>query len=243
MTRHLVTSLLILTASGTASADFVPTVLDTFGGSGSYTIARDGTVSSGAGNIAGANWAGFGASTGTKALQGSFNAASTGYESSSVFGSMNQTGGVLALGLVVPAGAELAGGGASASNVRIAYTGSFDLSGKGGSFFFHLASTSALDASLGIGIVSGGVQYAAVVATGQSGPRYLEIAFGSLMSSSGVGYTGDGSNVSAVFVGIAANASLTSGRTADLAEFGVVPTPGAAALLGTACLALRRRRR
>lgn len=243
MTRHLVTTLLALTASGAASADFVPTVLDTFAGSGSYTIARDGAISAGGGNIAGANWAGFGASTGNKALQGGFNSASTGYDASSVYGSMSEAGGTLSLGLVVPTGALLAGGGTSASNVRVAYTGSFDLSGKGGLFFFHFASTSALDTAIGIAITSGGVQYATAVASGQSGPRYIEIAFSSLMSATGIGYSGDGSNISAVMVGVAADTGITSGRTAQLAEFGVVPTPGAAALLGAAGLVPRRRRR
>lgn len=243
MTRHLVTSLVLLGTASTAAADFVPMVLDQFDGSVSHTVTRDLAYSAGAGNIAGANWAGFGATTGTKSFLGTFNASSTGYASNTVFGSMAQAGGALALDLLVPIGATLAGGGTAASNARVAYSGSFDLSGKGGYFYFHLASTSATDASLGVAILSGGTLYAAVVATGPSGPRYVEIAFTSLMSATGVAYTGTGSSVSQVVIGLAANTAVGSGRSAALYEFGVVPTPASAALLCIAAIMPRRRRR
>lgn len=243
MTRHLVTTLVLLGTASTAAADFVPTVLDQFDGAVGHTVTRDLAYSAGSGNIAGANWTGFGASTGTKSFLGTFNASSTGYASNTVFGSMTQSGGALALDLLVPSGATLAGGGSAASNARVVYSGAFDLSGKGGRFYFHIASTSATDASLGVAILSGGTLYAAVVATGPSGPRYVEIAFTSLMTATGVAYTGSGSSVSQVVIGLAANTAVTSGRSGSLFEFGVVPAPATAALLALTALAPRRRRR
>lgn len=243
MTRHLVTTLVLLGPVSAAMGDFAPTVLDQFDGSGSYSVTRDLAYSAGADNIAGANWAGFGAATGNKSFLGTFNAASAGYASNTVFGTMSQSAGALSLGLVVPAGSTLAGGGTAASNVRVAYTGSFDLSGKGGRFYFHIASTSTLDSSLGVAILSGGTLYAATVATGPSGPRYVEIAFTSLMSATGVSYTGSGTSVAAVMIGLAANTAITSDRSAGLHEFGVVPTPAGAALFGIAAIMPARRRR
>lgn len=242
MTRSLVTTLAMFASWQAAHADFAPTVLDRFDGLGSYTVTRDLTYSAGSDNIAGADWTGFGATSGTKAFHGTFNAASTGYAASTIFGSMSQSGGALTLDLLVPSGATLAGGGATTSNTRVTYTGAFDLSGKGGRFYFHLASTTALDASLGIAITSGGTMYAAVVATGPVGPRYVEVAFQSLTTSTGVAYAGDGSGIGSVAIGLGANTNLSGSRSGGLYEFGVVPTPATAALLGAGLLAARRRR-
>jgi len=243
VTRSLVTTLVLLASSHAAHADFAPTVLDRFDGSVSHTVTRDLGYSGGAGDIAGAIWTGFGVSTGTKSFRANIDASSTGYAADTVFGSMQQTGGALRLGLSVPAGAVLAGGGSTPTNARVTYAGSFDLSGKGGSFFFHIASTSATDTSLGIAILSGGTAYASVVASGSSGPRYVELAFTMLRSASGAAYAGDGSAISEISLGFAANTSISGDRTAGLYEFGVVPTPATAALLGAALLAPLRRRR
>lgn len=243
MNRSLAAIFALLSSAQAVHADFVPIVLDQFDGNASYSVTRDLGYSSGAGDIAGANWAGFGAASGTKAFRASFDAGSTGYASNTVFGSMQQSDGALRLGLAVPTGAVLASGGASPSNVRVTYAGSFDLSGKGGRFYFHLASTSAPDSSLGVGILSEGIWYVGTVATGPAGPRYLEIAFDSLLSATGSAYAGNGAAVNMVAIGLMADTSISSDRSAQLSEFGVVPTPATAALLGAAFVAHRRRRR
>lgn len=243
MQRQLIASLTFLATAATASADFTPTFLDRFDGSVNHTVTQAGAYSGGAESIGGALWSGFGAATGDKAFHGNFDATSTGYDASTVFATMGQSGGLLSLGLVVPTGSVLGGGGSSPSASRVVYSGAFDLSGKGGYFFFNFAAATASDAPLEIGITSAGVEYTAVVATVPSGPRYRELAFSALVSSAGAAFAGDGSAVTSVFLSLSATVDLGSGRNASLSDFGVIPTPATAALLGAALLTPLRRRR
>jgi len=242
MQRRLIASLTLMATAATASAEFTPTVLDRFDGSVNHTVTKAGAYSGGADNIGGALWSGFGAATGNKAFQGHFDATSTGYDAATVFATMGQSGGLLSLGLVVPTGAVLGGGGSSPSAARVVYSGAFDLSGKGGFFFFNFGAVTAADAPLMIGITSGGIEYTAVVATVPNGPRYLELAFSALVSSAGTAFGGDGSAVTSVFLALSVSADPVKSRNASLSDFGVVPTPATAALLGAALLAPMRRR-
>jgi hypothetical protein len=243
MQRKLIASLTFLATAATASAEFTPTVLDRFDGSVNHTMTKAGAYSGGADNVGGALWSGFGATTGNKAFHGNFDATSTGYDAATVFATMAQSGGMLSLGLVVPTGSVLGGGGTSPSSARVVYSGAFDFSDKGGFFFFNFAAATAADAPLVIGVTSGGIEYTAVVATVSNGPRYLELAFSALVSSAGAAFAGDGSAVTSVFLSLSATADLGSSRNAALSDFGVVPTPATAALLGAALLAPMRRRR
>lgn len=245
MQRSCLAALAAVVLASAARADFTPTVLDQFSGSVGHTLTTGGTFSFGAGNIAGANWAGFGAAGGTKSFGGDWSAESTGYGPETVFASMAEAGGFLALGLIVPTGGTLDSGSIPPTNARVDYTGAFDLSGKGGSFYFTFASVSGPGSGtvLRISITAASVAYSADVAVNATGPRHKELAFGALRSSGGAFYTGNGSNLSAVSIALVATGNLDANRTASLSEFGIIPTPASAALLGAAGILARRRRR
>lgn len=243
MLRPVAAVLVLVTAASSASAEFVPTVLDRFDGVVAHTAVQDGGYSPGADNIAGAIWQGFGATGGMKSFRATYGAESTGYSPNSVFASMGQSGGMLSLGLVVPAGNLLSGGGSDPASARLVYSGAFDLSGKGGVFYFSFAAASASDAPLLVGITQGGVEYTAVVATVPNGPRHVELGFSSLVSTSGAAFAGDGSGVTHVFLASVATADITSNRTASLSEFGIVPAPATMALLPLVVFGRGARRR
>jgi len=245
---HLVSNLVIgavaaVASVGSASASVF--VLDSFNFDSTATL----TVAAAQGGdfplSPAPDWGNWGA-TGTKVIAGAAPAVSGQPAQNHIFATATQSGGTVTMGVNTAPSAGTIGTSPNPS-VSYRYTGSFDLSGKGDVFYFDGLADDPTNGKWLIRVnvgSGGGTNYDAIISdvgTLVNG-RYF-VNFSQLMAGTSAWTTSYGS-VNRVLVGLKTSSDIVnSSISGSMGEFGIIPAPGAMALLGAAGLVGSRRRR
>lgn len=191
------------------------------------------------------DWSDWGA-TGTKRIAGAAPAVTGQPAQNFVFATATQAAGTVTMGVNTAPNAGTIGTSANPS-VSYRYDGAFNFSGKGDTFYFDDLANDPSNGKWMIRVVVGpgtGTAYEAIISdVGTLVNGRYTVNFSQLMNGTNSWTTGY-DNVIRVLVGLkTSTAVVNSSISGSMGEFGIIPAPGAVALLGMAGLVGSRRRR
>jgi len=229
--------------AGSANAAFVAKALDTFGTDSSAGLQVNATRTGDSLSLA--NWTNWGALGGTKQIGGAAPFVPGQPAQSYVFATAVQSSGAVTMAInTAPNAGTIAIGLNGNVNVSYRYTGTFDLSGAGDAFYFDDLANAPSNGKWTIQATSGGTRYSAIVSNvGTQVNGRWHVNFSQLQNGA-TAWTSGYNSVTAVTIGLTLSSDIVNSSTsASIGEFGLIPAPGAIALLGAAGLIGARRRR
>jgi len=233
--------------AGSANAAVTTYVLDSFNTNSTAGLAVNAT-STGDNLSIGFNWTNWGHSSASnsKTIRGQAPAITGQPAQTYVFATATQAAGSVTMSVNTSPNNGTIGTGPNPS-VRYRYeaaSGTFDLSGKGNVFYFDGLTNDVSNGKWMVRVAIGSTNYDAIISdVGTLVNGRYHVNFSSLMAGSTAWTTGY-NNVARVLIGLKASSNIVnSSISGSMGEFGIIPAPGAIALLGAAGLVGARRRR
>jgi hypothetical protein len=230
--------------AGSANAAITTSVLDSFNTDSTAGLQVNATRT-GDTLSPSPGWTNFGALTGTKQIAGAAPAISGQPAQTYVFATATQSGGAVTMGVNTAPNAGTIGIPPNGNlSVSYRYDGSFNLSSMGNAFYFDALANDPSNGKWAIQVTSGGTRFSAVISevgTQVNGRWHVNF---SQLTNGATAWTAGYNSVTRLTLGLSITSNIVnSSISGSMGEFGLIPAPGAIALLGAAGLIGARRRR
>jgi len=234
-----------MAVAGSANAAVTAYALDSFNTNSTAGLAVNAT-STGDNLSTGFNWTNWGNPAATKEIAGAAPNISGQPAQTYVFATATQAAGSVTMSVNTSPNNGTIG---TSPNPSVSYryrttSGTFDFSGKGDAFYFDGLTNDVSNGKWMVRVAIGSTNYDAIISdVGTLVNGRYHVNFSSLMAGSTAWTTGY-NNVARVLIGLKTSSNIVnSSISGSMGEFGLIPAPGAVALLGAAGLVGGTRRR